>query len=169
MNASSRVRVQGRWAQALGLKLILRTTCWHTSCRFPNIHMKETQPSAFTGTSSLARCHWVSWGQNWRKEESILFFSTGLKLLMDALPKSLHPHTTWKKWRDCKLMCLLVAMHYLLNRPKDYKQPLITCVLEKKYLIYSILRFSNNATRHYCQVMSETNPSLVSVALSIKT
>lgn len=112
------------------------------------VHMKETQPSAFTGTSLLARCHWLNWGQDWRKEESILFFSRSLKLLMDALPKSLHLHTTWKKWRDCKLMCLLVAVHYLLSRPKDYKQPLITCVLEEKYLFYSVLHFSNIATRH---------------------
>lgn len=169
MNALSRVGEQSRWTQAQVLKLILRTTCWHTSCRFPNIHVKETQPSAVTGTSSLARCHWLNWGQDWRKEESILFFSRGLKLLMDALPKSLHPHTTWKKWRDCELMCLLVAMHYLLSRPKDYKQPLITCVSEEKYLFYSVLHSSNIATRHYSQVMSETNPSLVSVALSIKT
>lgn len=37
----------------------------------------------------------------------------------------------------------------------------------KKDLFDSILHFSLNATRHQCQVM--TNPSLVSVALSIKT
>lgn len=131
-------------------------------------HMKETHPSAFTGTSSLTRCHWLHWGQNLRKEEPILFFSTGLELLMDALPKSLHPH--WKKWCDCMLMFLLVAMHYLLNRPEDW-QLLLTCVLKKKknYLSNTILCFSVKATGHYCQVMSETDPSLVSVALSIKT
>lgn len=84
------------------------------------VHMKETHPSAFTGTSSLTRCQWLHWGQNSRKEEPILFFSTGLKLLMDALPKSMHPHTqAGTKWCDCMLMRLLVAMHYLLNRPKD--------------------------------------------------
>ncbi len=41
------------------------------------VHLKETHPSAFAGTSSLARCHWSHLGQSWRKEEAILFFSTG--------------------------------------------------------------------------------------------
>lgn len=41
------------------------------------------------------------------------------KLLMDALPKSTHPHTGWNNWCDCMLMFLLVATHYLLSRAKD--------------------------------------------------
>lgn len=154
-----RTQRAGRWAQAMGLKLILisqwegvvgvgaasshrcsaaaRGTStsplnedtlsepennmiahilWFSKC---TAYSKETHPSVLNGTSSLTRCHWLHWGQSWRKEEAILFFSTWLKLLMDALPKSLHPQTSWNKWCDCMLMLLLVAMHYLLSKAKD--------------------------------------------------
>ena len=53
------------------------------------------------------------------RKRQFCFSAWAPKLLMDALPKSMHPHTGWNNWCDCMLMFLLVATHYLLSRAKD--------------------------------------------------
>lgn len=156
----------------------------HSALRmFRPLPVKKTHPPGAAGTFSLSRCRRLRWGHCWRKEEPALFFSTGPKLLMDALPKSLHTHThTQKLGSVCgavggvRLYANALACGHALSARQTRRLKHNSCVLKKTYLFeqplfffFFFLHFTVEATRHYCQVMSETDSSLVSAALSIKT
>lgn len=137
------------------------------------VHLKEGHPSAFAGTSSPTRCHWLHWGgggQSWRKEEAILFFSMDPETA-DGCTSQVYA-STHRLEQLVWLYANVLACGHALSAQQSKRLKTTSdhlCSEEKKYLFNSILHFSMNATRVYCQVMSQTNPSLVSVALSIKT